>query len=313
MQVVNELTKKKMRKDDSIEVMIDHIPGMIIKGYVHHKTPVVNVLVFSPSTRSTSVELGVYELLKDKLIYSSRRGIYISIIDYPEDDLLQEKFIKGQGKFPYSFDRKYEAIENFRRFNGKQVIEKEETFKVAKYIKYSFGLEFETSMGYIPEEKCYRDGLIPLRDGSISGLEYSSVVLQGNKGLCLLKQQLKTLREYTFFNKECSLHIHFGGFNLTPEFIFSVYAVCESIEGSLRNILPPLTFKSSEYKENEKDYCQFLPRFRNFNEMYEYLVGRKFFGDLTQPHPNDVRREAKWRIPTRQKNNSEANWRQLEK
>ena len=33
--------------------------------------------------------------------------------------------------------------------------------------------------------------------------------------------------------------------------------------------------------------------------MYEHLVGRKFFNDFTQPHPNDIRRGAKWKIPER--------------
>ena len=75
------------------------------------------------------------------------------------------------------------------------------------------GFEFETSAGIIPEEIALRDGLVPLRDGSISGLEYSSVVLTpDNDGLSLLKQQLETLRQYTSFNKECALHIHFGKF-----------------------------------------------------------------------------------------------------
>jgi hypothetical protein len=64
----------------------------------------------------------------------------------------------------------------------------------------------------------YELGLIPLRDGSITGIEFSTVVLQGNEGLNLLKQQVEALNANTIFDKDCSLHIHFGGLNLTVKF-----------------------------------------------------------------------------------------------
>ena len=238
-------------------------------------------------------------MLKDVLVYSPYRAGYISTVDLPKDLLIRELHMKGKGGFPYSFDRRYEAIESFNIFRGKQRIIKQEEFKISDFLKYSFGLEFETSMGYLPEDICFRDGLIPLRDGSISGLEYSTIVMKKNTGLALLKQQLDTLRKYTAFNKECSLHIHFGNFPLEPDYIYRVYRLCKYFEPAISRLVPPKTFNSAEYKANEKDYCKKLPSFRSFNELYTSLVGRTFFGDLSQPHPNDIRREAKWRIPTR--------------
>ena len=121
-------------------------------------------------------------------------------------------------------------------------------YTLSKYLKYTFGLEFETSMGYIPEDICFRDGLIPLRDGSISGLEYSTVVLNGNDGLSLLKQELESLKEYTAFNKECSLHIHLGGFPLDPNAIIRAQTLCRLLEKDISQLVPSLTFRSSEYE-----------------------------------------------------------------
>lgn len=79
-----------------------------------------------------------------------------------------------------------------------------------------------------------------------------------------------------------------------------MYQICLGLQnGQLRALVPAYTFKSSEYKANGKDYCNLLPAYRNFDDLYQSLVGRKFLGSFEQPHPNDLKREAKWRIPTR--------------
>lgn len=270
---------------------------MLVYGYTRRRETIVSILACVDGEINSY--LGDYELLKDVLVYSSLRGCYISTVDYPYENLLKEQFQKGLGKFPYTFPKRYEAVESFDIFEGKQEIISPESFDIAQYLRYTFGLEFETSMGYVPENLCFRDGLIPLRDGSISGLEYSTVILKGSEGLSLLKQQLETLKKYTAFNKECSLHIHLGGFPLNPDAIYRAYLICKLLEGKIEHMVPPLTFKSSLYKENGKDYCMKLRTFRNFNQMYEHLVGRRFFGSFTQPHPLDLGRQAKWRIPTR--------------
>jgi hypothetical protein len=190
-------------------------------------------------------------------------------------------------------------VESFEIFKDKQLVVNPKEHKLSKYLHYTFGVEFETSQGYIPQDICFRDGLIPLRDGSITGLEYSTVVLNGNEGLCLLEQQVESLKEYTYFNKECSLHIHMGGYPLDPLKIFRLYNTCKKLEPYIEHIVPNLTFNSAEYKLNGKDYCTKLANYKNFEELYTGLVGRKFMDSFTQPHPLDIRREAKWHIDTR--------------
>lgn len=238
--------------------------------------------------------------MREHLVFSNRQGMYISRVGMPQEVLLREVSIKGRGKFPYLLERRYEACESFGIFNGKQqVLDSGKSHRLSEYLKYSFGLEFETSQGYVPEDICFRDGLIPLRDGSISGIEYSTVILEGNRGISLMEQQLESLRKHTDFNKECALHIHMGGFPLEKDKLFNLYRLCKYLEPEISSIVPKYTFHTSQYKANHKDYCNPLGSYRNFEQMYEHLVGRKFFNDFTQPHPNDIRREAKWRIPSR--------------
>lgn len=297
MQVIDEVTGHKCSRQSRALVAVQHLPGTLVFGYTSKSSSTIRFLAYVD--QQLNYFDGDRELLKDVLVFSVYRGCYISVVDFPKNLLDIELYQKGFGSFPYHFSRRYEAIESFNIFEGKQQIVCPETFEVARHLKYSFGLEFETSMGYIPEELCFRDGLIPLRDGSITGLEYSTVVMEGNSGLSLLRQQLETLRKYTAFNKECSLHIHFGGFKLEPDSLYRAYLLCKGLESQIEQLVPPQTFHSSSYKANGKDYCMKLPSFKNFDQLYEYLVGRRFYGSLTQPHPNDVKREAKWRIPTR--------------
>lgn len=297
MQVIDEITGKQCPMQQCVLVVVQHLPGNLILGYSSRTSSVIDFIAYVDGEFRQFT--GDKELLKDVLVFSIYRGLYVSVVDFPKDQLAKEIYQKGCGSFPYHFERRYEAIESFRIFEGKQQILHPRAFEIAKHLKYSFGLEFETSMGYVPEDICFRDGLIPLRDGSITGLEYSTVVMEGDSGLSLLQQQLSSLREYTAFNKECSLHIHLGGFPIEPKSLYRAYLLCKKLESAIECLVPPKTFNSAEYKANGKDYCMKLPSFDDFNSLYEYLVGRTFYGSLTQPHPNDIRREAKWRIPTR--------------
>lgn len=240
---------------------------------------------------------------KEDLVYSNKRGQWIPKNSRNIPDLTLEQLTLGQNAFPYNFDRRYEAVESFNIFKGKQQIVNPVEFPGSKFLKYTMGFEFETSAGFIPEELVFRDGLIPLRDGSISGLEYSSVVLTpDNDGLSLLKQELETLRQYTSFNKECALHIHFGKFPMKEKPIYNLYQMCYYLQnnGGLRQMVPRYTFETQKYKKHhDKNYCGFVPSYGSFKEMFYDLTSMEFNGSYTNPHPADPDRHHKWNINKR--------------
>lgn len=244
---------------------------------------------------------GISKEALPELLWSNLTGCYISPYSLRPEDIFRHKVIRGQGSFPYQFPKRYEAAESFHLFKDAQRVLEDVEYPLAKELKYTFGLEFETSMGYIPQEKCFRDGLIPLRDGSISGIEYSTVVLEGNRGLNLLKQELDTLKEYTMFNKECALHIHMGGFPVDPISIYALYSLWYAVERDLINngYVPSLTFNTSRYKANNKNYCKMLDGQGSFNELFKAVTGKKYLGSLVQPHPADTEKIAKWNIKSR--------------
>jgi hypothetical protein len=292
---IDAITGKEISLDHAVECVINYIDERFVKGYT--ETPCKNVRVYL-----NGCWCDIYipiDFFKEHTIFHN--GIGGEVLDYnmPLREIVLAQYSKTNG-YPYSFGKKYEAVDNFKLFAGKQKILNNEVFELSKYLRYSFGLEYETSLGIIPEDICFRDGLIPLRDGSISGNEYSTVVMYGNEGLNLMYQQLQTLRKYTRFDKECSLHIHMGGFPLKAERILSLYNLCTIIQKELKSSLPAWTFYTAKYKASQKDYCKLLERsYNTFEELYGFLTGSRFFGDLNQPHPNDIDRARKWQIPQR--------------
>lgn len=292
---IDGITGSIIPTEEATYCILDYIQGYFVFGYT--VTPTTKIKIYENNYWKD--EFIPEDYFKEHYVYHRGWGSYFLDFNVPLREIVAAKYVKEPG-YPYSFGKKYEAIENFKLFDGKQKILEHKDFPISKYFNYTFGLEFETSAGIIPEDICFRDGLIPLRDGSISGNEYSTVVLSGNEGFNLLRQQLKTLREYTRFDKECSLHIHMGGFPLNPDKILSLYNLCYALQRELQNSLPSYTFYTAKYKSSGKDYCKLLPSaFDNFGDFYYNFTGVKFFGDLQQAHPHDVERARKWQIHER--------------
>ena len=243
-----------------------------------------------------TVYSGDYEQLKQHFAFEERIGYYV-----PIQAMRPESSQPGSGGFPYSFSRNYEAIYNFDIFKDRQVVTETKEYWASKYLKnFTFGFEFETSCGYIPQMECFKNGLIPLRDGSISGLEYSTVVLRGNEGLNLLHQQLEQLKKHCTFNKECSLHIHVGGFPVRKQDIFNLYKVAKVFERKITPYMPKWTFSTRYYKETGKDYCKKLwDDVANFENLFITIAEHCYSGSLFDAHPADVDRQQKWRIASR--------------
>ena len=229
---------------------------------------------------------------KQPIYFNRALGTYS--LNEPDNNI-----VFAHGNFPYSFERHYSTRYLEEQFQAKNHIKEDISYRYINELPYTFGLEFETSAGYIPEEELYRVGLIPLRDGSITGLEYSTIVLGGNNGLNALREQIKVLREYTIFDKECSLHIHYGSFNLTPEVLLRLNNLFATSDIDIYAV--PWAFNTARYKDNGKDYCVKNKAFSSFGKLYEILVTRPFFGDLYQPHPCDPSGDRKWNITSRYK------------
>lgn len=184
----------------------------------------------------------------------------------------------------------------------------------------SFGLEFETTKGFIPNRILNQYGLIPLRDGSISGIEYVTVPMQGEKGLQCTADILKVLKERTEYNDDtCSLHLHLGNIPRTKEFILAFFKIGMKIQDEMFQMFP--LYKKYNYHIKNKNYSAPLPTFEilsqldpvidsrnideNFGVLYKYLsMGQDFKSvgnslDNITGHPADPNGNQKWNIRPR--------------
>lgn len=194
---------------------------------------------------------------------------------------------------------------------------------VSKYSKVlgdlTFGLEFETTKGFIPERIINNYGLIPLRDGSISGIEYVTVPLQGDKGLQYVIDIVKILKNRTIYDNTCSLHQHIGNVPRTKEFILAFFKLTCAVQNEIFEMFP--LFKKYNFRIKNKNYSKPYPIYdllsqmdsvintnnidQNFNVLYQYLSGGQHFNDVGNDlnnvnfHPSDPNGNQKWLCRTR--------------
>ncbi len=187
----------------------------------------------------------------------------------------------------------------------------------------SFGLEFETIAGQIPKNIHNRLGLIPLRDGSIAGLEYVTIPLSGVKGICNIVESVKELKYRTEYNDTCSMHLHIGNIPRTPEFITAFFKLTLALQDEIFSMFN--LYKKYNFKYKNKNYSapfdtyNILSRLdpvitkdnliKNFDVIFTELsegyslasYGDR--GDLSQVHhhPKDPSGHQKWNIHSRYK------------
>lgn len=192
--------------------------------------------------------------------------------------------------------------------------------KVSNFVEdLSFGLEFETVAGFLPERILNSTGLIPLRDGSISGIEYVTVPMSGAKGLQTVMNASKELDCRTRYDNSCALHLHIGNVPRSKEFILAMFKLTCAIQDEIYTMFP--LYKKYNFGVKNKNYSKPFPLFEllsqmdpvvnkgnidnNFNVLYSYLSMGESFKDQNcdlknvKSHPADREGRAKWNIRTR--------------
>lgn len=188
--------------------------------------------------------------------------------------------------------------------------------------KYTYGFEFETTKGKIPNRICNKLGLIPLRDGSIDGIEYATIPLEGKDGIETIIQACEELEKRTVFDQNCSLHIHIGGMPRTEKFFIAMAKVLCYVQEEMYEMFPFYTRGGFGLKK--KDYTAPLPVPEllgkinniidtsskkdvdaNFQHIFEFLsMGHKYYdykNNLAnvKSHPSDPGGTSKWYVKSR--------------
>ncbi len=170
--------------------------------------------------------------------------------------LEKENYIKPWKKVGYY---------QFKSLNQKEIIELGKfspTFLVSEGLKYTFGVEIETSSGYVHELEYNGNNLNMScdHDGSIKGGEYVTNVLTGDAGFKQLHKITSFLQSRCKVDRSCGIHVHIGGTVFNKSFSVFAYLLGQKIQNDLFKMLP----KSRRHNK----FCSDLPNF-NFNNILE--------------------------------------------
>jgi hypothetical protein len=203
------------------------------------------------------------------------------------------------------------------------------TFKETKLLhieplfnKFTYGIEFESTNGTIPMRFCRKHGLVPVRDGSVAGLEYVTIPITGLSGMENLKEICDLLKTHTIYDRNCALHFHIGGIPRTESFILALFKILAIVEEDVFQMFP--FYKRVNHGVKRKSYTKPLPFpellsqmtptstkkediIHNFSILFSYLsMGYKFDDDNincklenVKYHPSDPGNNSKWNMKTR--------------
>lgn len=138
---------------------------------------------------------------------------------------------------------------------------KQQTFDESVFDKYLFnykmGLEIETDMGYLPENLYYKMGCVPLKDGSITGTEITTVLYPAK--MRAYEKLFDYCSRFTSASHNNSLHVNLSGFKNSAEFRVALYILYYRIQQEILQFTPiykrSLAYFTSK-QGGPKDHCK---------------------------------------------------------
>jgi hypothetical protein len=157
----------------------------------------------------------------------------------------------------------------------------------------SFGVELETTGGFIPDRTIWETGFVPLKDGSIKGHEYVSIPYMNEIGIKALSEMANVALRNCSIDKFCSLHVHIGNFKFTKREISAFYTLCYRVQQEVFDFVPPYkrdeTYFASKQQGNgkAKDHCKPLRGLNLSSTLSEDEKYEKIANFVIPPGHND--------------------------
>jgi hypothetical protein len=218
-------------------------------------------------------KLSEFSWLDDKFVDNNVfKYYYVESVNtgnfYHKDDLISKDILIKQNDILY---RKHKSVKSFKNL----VANKPMTYIKMLGKKYTWGVEIETSSGYLPKHldkklvyDAVHDGSLRDENGNVFGGEYVTSVLYGDLGLQQLKMLCNELSKRCMINKRCGVHVHIGGATFNKESVVLMYYLYKKMENSIFNILPE--------SRRDNEYCRKLPNVNinisSINQNREYNI-----------------------------------------
>lgn len=318
--------KYYLKDDPSIRYgVIDFSENELVYGYFK-KTIRSSHVVLSSGIEKELIDVQLLFDRRAPFWYNFKKNKFYSAIYFSARNSENLKVeINNQIKHLFEYSVSPQSMAKYSTHYNKHKNLQYRTNSTTKFLENIFpntyGFEFETSEGLIPSKFLYEIGLIPLRDGSISGLEYATIPYSGLTGISNLNKACEYLEMFTEKDDKCSLHIHIGGLDRTIDTILAFLKLVVFTQDEYYKMFPlykkyHFGYKNKSYAEPYPEHIKLLlsqplktseERLATFDKIFTYLSqGRSFkeYGyDLNNVnvHPADPEGTHKWQIRERYK------------
>lgn len=186
----------------------------------------------------------------------------------------------------------------YHRYNVKKLIRESEynTNMIAKN-NFTFGVELETSTGLITEyeAKLMNIDLESCRDGSISGGEYVTGILQHDQGFYDLYKLCSSVSKYCDMDSSCGMHVHIGNLYFNKLFNLAAYVLGVRIQNELFTFLHPSRSNNNMCGLLDETYADYtVAVFNNYNfETAKKLMYQFFYKKMTHGNYKSSKRSNK--------------------
>lgn len=178
----------------------------------------------------------------------------------------------GKYTTDYPFKKSYQANNAWYAKNINDIFQKEFPIASKRFTGHGFtyGIEYETSVGTIPAYLLGKVGLIPLRDGSLpnGAHEYASVVMKEHQVLDAIDKQCGMLGYFCEYDSNCAVHFHIGIPEMENRWVFllKMYKQLLILEKEIFSMIP-------RYKRDE---VSIMKKSKNYSDLMDWV---DFSGD----------------------------------
>lgn len=265
--------------------------GLITYFGIHKSVDLVKL--FKNNYNNNLVTEDLKKVLEDLRKNKTDGHFNMIITSFSTNDYSQYKSVYG---YPYSIS---EMSESARSLYSKypKIETDEQSMLIYELIKpYSYGIEIETSGGTVPLTNLLQTDYVFLKDGSISGYEFTSLPFFGPDGITKTKNFLKEAIKNCNINQFCSLHVHLGNVETDKKSIVALYKTIYQTQQELFDFMPNYKREVNYFtsKQQPKDHCKPLKSLGLYNVDNVDIMYNSIRNFITSNNNDEMLESSKW-------------------
>jgi hypothetical protein len=304
-QQIKDFRGQLIDKDKAVMLSQNNRRRKPIYGHIEDKEVTVDCMdkskyLYKLDTNTRKIFIGVQNSMLPIFGYTDRRNLtkkelievhlngsaYHSLVSAISSDFVESM---KNGVFYYKEEPFNVRQKKYSRFGHPEISSKLDMFKfgmisptnlIAEGKRYTFGIELETSKGFVPKRlrselniDCQYDGSIVDDKGQKDcGGEYTTGVLYGDNGFKHLYEIMYELSRRCEVNRSCSVHVHLGDITFNKETIVLMYKLYSMIEKEMFDIMPP----SRRIREHCQPMRKYMFSLKKRGVPYDMLIDRYY-------------------------------------